>query len=124
MPRRRNQPPSPLHFYGVTAVFIIVAGIFLLHERYDLGWVEAWLITLNVLGFFFYTLDKFLAMSERKRIPEVVLLGLALAGGSPGGLVSMVICRHKVRKTAFMRPFWIIAMVQILAVLIWIAVTW
>lgn len=51
-------------------------------------------------------IDKLIAMRNGQghdvtRIPEMVLLAPALAGGSPGTLVGMLAARHKIRTPAF-----------------------
>ena len=45
--------------------------------------------------------DKFYAKTGRWRIPEKVLLGLGLVGGSLGLAVGMILFHHKVSKPAF-----------------------
>ncbi len=98
---------------------MVVAITFLLNSRYSWEPVEAWLITVNVVAAMFFGYDKLLALNNRKRIPEKVLFGLVLVGGSLGGLVSMTIFRHKVKKTSFQRVFWMIVVVQVVIVGIW-----
>lgn len=56
---------------------------------------------LNILTFFVYAYDKFVAGGKRRRIPEVTLWLLALLGGSVGTLVGMYTFRHKTRKVSF-----------------------
>jgi len=62
--------------------------------------------------------DKFASKYIRRaRIPEAMLLGVSLAGGSAAMLVTMLTIRHKTRKHKFMIgiPFIIILQVIILA---------
>jgi uncharacterized membrane protein YsdA (DUF1294 family) len=54
-----------------------------------------------------YGLDKHRAARGRRRIPERNLHALALAGGWPGGLLAMHAFKHKRRKAAFVRVFWL-----------------
>lgn len=54
------------------------------------------LVTLVVFG-----ADKLCAIRQRSRIPEAVLLGLSVLGGSLGGLLGMLLFRHKIRSPQF-----------------------
>ena len=54
------------------------------------------LVTLTVYG-----LDKAKARARRWRIPESVLLLLSFFGGAAGGLLGMLIFRHKTRRWYF-----------------------
>ena len=56
---------------------------------------------INIATFLAYGLDKQKARQNRWRIPEKVLLGLAVAGGSVGALVGMWSFHHKTRKMKF-----------------------
>lgn len=46
--------------------------------------------------------DKFFAKTKRWRVAEDALLGLMMLGGSPGGLLGMVLAAHKIRKASFL----------------------
>jgi uncharacterized membrane protein YsdA (DUF1294 family) len=46
-------------------------------------------------------IDKLLAPSAMRRVPEYVLLLLAFAGGATGAYISMRFFRHKTRKPLF-----------------------
>lgn len=54
-----------------------------------------YLFAINVLAFYLYGLDKQKACYERNRIPEIVLVGIALMGGAYGALMGMLLFRHK-----------------------------
>lgn len=73
---------------------------------------------INVLTFLLYGLDKWLAKTHRRRIPEVRLLLLAVVGGSVGAWVGMKVWHHKTlhRKFCFGVP--LILLLQ-LALLLW-----
>ena len=74
--------------------------------------LAAWLLAFNISAFISYGVDKRLAETGLARIPERFLLGLALAGGSPGAWLAMQLFRHKTRKRALLRRFWLIAAAQ------------
>lgn len=57
--------------------------------------------TINAITFLAYGLDKQKAKQSRWRIPERVLLGLAVLGGSIGALLGMQAFHHKTKKLKF-----------------------
>jgi uncharacterized membrane protein YsdA (DUF1294 family) len=77
----------------------------------------AWLLAVNVTAFFIYGYDKQIAGSGRMRVPEAVLLGLALVGGTPGAYAGMRLFHHKTAKASFLQRFGWIAAGQALLVL-------
>ncbi|HSN94088.1 MAG TPA: DUF1294 domain-containing protein [Anaerolineaceae bacterium] len=56
---------------------------------------------LNLLVAVLYLIDKLKAIGRRWRIPEKTLLLPAVFGGAFGGLVGMLVFRHKTRKSIF-----------------------
>lgn len=80
----------------------------------------AYLAVINLLTLVLFCVDKHRAKTDDWRIPEGVLLGLSLAGGSVGGFIGMLAAHHKVRKARFMvgLPLTIMLQVAILAHLI------
>ena len=54
-----------------------------------------YLFTASAATFAVYGWDKFCAKGGLWRVPEKMLLLLALLGGSPGALAAMAIFRHK-----------------------------
>lgn len=60
-----------------------------------------YLLLLSLADFWLMGVDKRRARRERRRIPERVLLGLALLGGSLGGVLGMKLFRHKTRHWYF-----------------------
>ena len=73
------------------------------------------LIFINIITFFVYGLDKLKAVNHWWRIPEAVLLGLALACGSIGAYLGMIIFRHKTLKPLFRFGVPVILLVQVIA---------
>lgn len=61
----------------------------------------AYLAAINAVTLIAFIADKVKAMRGSWRIKESTLLGLALLGGSLGGMVGMGAARHKIRKPAF-----------------------
>jgi len=60
-----------------------------------------YLLIINALGFITMALDKSLAKAHRWRIPESVLMGVAIIGGSLGSNAGMMLCRHKTKHAKF-----------------------
>ena len=59
------------------------------------------LAAVSLAAFILYGADKSKARRGAWRIPEKVLLSLSFFGGAAGGLLGMVLFRHKIRKGAF-----------------------
>lgn len=60
-----------------------------------------YLTVINVVTFLLYGIDKFKAQRSRWRIPESVLLGLAVVGGSVGAWLGMMVWHHKTQHKKF-----------------------
>lgn len=61
----------------------------------------AYLIVINLVAFIACGVDKRAAVQKKWRIPERLLLGLAIAGGSVGMLLGMFVFRHKTKTPKF-----------------------
>ena len=82
-----------------------------------------YLYLVNLGLFVMMGLDKRAARRHRRRIAERVLLGLALLGGSIGGIGGMLAFRHKTRKPAFYigMPVMLVAELLFFLGIIWAA---
>ena len=60
-----------------------------------------YLAAVNLAAFALYGIDKYKARRGLWRIPEVVLLFAAAAGGSAGALLGMHVFHHKTKKPRF-----------------------
>lgn len=67
-------------------------------------------LIINLITFFVFGYDKYLARSNRRRVSEKTLLNLAFLGGSAGAIFAQKIFRHKSKKYRY--TFWIILAVQ------------
>lgn len=63
--------------------------------------VYFYLAAINIITFLLYGDDKSRARRHAWRIPEKILLGAAVIGGSVGALLGMSIFHHKTRKPKF-----------------------
>ena len=60
-----------------------------------------YLILINAAAWLLMLIDKRNAQKHLFRVPEKVLLGIFILGGSLGGICGMVMFRHKTRKPVF-----------------------
>lgn len=77
----------------------------------------AYLILVNAAAFVLMFADKQKAIRGRWRIPEKVLLGVAILGGSIGAIAGMYTFRHKTRhaKLKYGLPLILLAQVYLLS---------
>ncbi|WP_238707611.1 DUF1294 domain-containing protein [Comamonas testosteroni] len=78
-----------------------------------------WLVYagLSMLTFMAYWQDKWAAQKGQWRTPEKTLQTMALAGGWPGALLAQQWLRHKSSKTSFQLQFWLMVLINVVAVL-------
>lgn len=82
-----------------------------------MGTVATWyMVTINLMTFFLFGIDKQKAIKGQYRIPEAALLGVSVMGGAAGGWIGMKIFRHKTQHTKFAlgMPFIVVAHAVIL----------
>ncbi|MBQ8131745.1 MAG: DUF1294 domain-containing protein [Bacilli bacterium] len=73
-----------------------------------------YLITINLISFITYGLDKYFAIKQKQRVPEKVLILLSIVGGSIGSLLGMILFHHKTKKIKFITLNPIILVIQII----------
>ena len=82
----------------------------------------AYLVIINAVGFLFMLIDKRKAQKNLWRIPERILLGIAICGGSIGTFLGMNTFLHKTKKLKFSLGLPVILALQVLLsvfILIW-----
>ncbi|MQW22494.1 DUF1294 domain-containing protein [Lactococcus sp. dk322] len=77
------------------------------------------LLMYNLVSFIFYAVDKSKAKRHLWRIPEKVLLFLAIVGGGFGAFLGGQICHHKTRKWYFWLA-WLVGLVIDFVLIFWI----
>lgn len=82
-------------------------------ERCYMDFVLCYLLIINALGFLLMHIDKQKAIKNQWRIPEKVLLGTALFGGSIGCIAGMKLFHHKTKHIAFWLGLPVILCLQI-----------
>ena len=63
--------------------------------------IIAYVIAVNVIGFFLMGIDKRKAIKRSFRIPEATLFLIAVLGGSIGSILGMYTFRHKTKHVKF-----------------------
>ena len=116
----------PQKFHALIALgFTLVAafGVMRLAHWDWTGWhlLAAWLVGINLTAFGYYAFDKQRAKENGRRVPEVVLHGLSLLGGSLGAFAAMQLFRHKTIKGPFRLLFLGIVLGQV-ALTVWVVV--
>ena len=107
--------------YTLVPVGLAIAAAIALALGLRLDALVSWLISINVVTLLTYGYDKWIAGSNRTRVPERVLLLLALIGGTIGALLGMYLFHHKTAKASFQRKFWLVVVVQIALVALYFA---
>ncbi|SIQ46592.1 Uncharacterized membrane protein YsdA, DUF1294 family [Shewanella morhuae] len=118
----RSQKPkstgSELSIMPLLLVVIFLAGLIGAAQQHMLpiGIVGMYL-TLSLLSFIAYAIDKSAAKRGKWRTKESTLHLLALMGGWPGALFAQNVLRHKSVKASFRNVFWltVIANLAVLA---------
>ena len=110
--RRRRRRPNAFRRFAVVGLAVTVAAAGLLYRFTDLPPVIIYLIAMSGCAFALCGYDKSVAGRDATRVPENVLFGSALLGGTPGLLLGMNFFRHKTRKTSFQAVFGAIMVAQ------------
>lgn len=118
-PRRR---PSPQRTFGAVGVILAAMATGALTLAAGLPPAMAWVLGISVVTFLAFGYDKAVAGAGPTRVPEVVLLGLALIGGTLGAMLGMLLFNHKVgRKTTDFRiGLAVVAALQLVAAATWV----
>lgn len=78
--------------------------------------VPLFCLTASLVAYVLYAYDKSQSQAKEWRISESSLHLVSLMGGWPGALIAQHQFRHKLRKPGFMAAFWLMAIVNCLAV--------
>ena len=94
-----------LLFFGLAFVGLYVFGKFAL--------IPSIFLALNISTFFLFGYDKGAAKSNSLRVPESVIVILAVLGGTPAVLLGILVFRHKTRDATFLPMFLAVFVVQL-----------
>jgi len=81
---------------------------------WEFAWIWCYLAGINTATFGLYAYDKLAAKMEWLRVPEIILHGYALLGGTPAAWIGQRVLRHKTLKGPFQAIFWMVLGVQVL----------
>jgi uncharacterized membrane protein YsdA (DUF1294 family) len=105
---------------GLLAFGLVLAlGLFVWWVSPSMTPVRAWLVSINLAAFCAFVYDKLTAKLDAERVPEKILLGLSAAGGTVGAILGMLAAHHKTAKTGFKIRLLGVALLQVLAVLVY-----
>ena len=75
-----------------------------------------YLLSINAVSFLLFGYDKFLAIKNKRRIPEKELFTVSTIGGAFGGMFAILVFNHKLLKALFMWRFMFIFILNIIGV--------
>jgi len=114
---RREERKFRTHQFFALIWIITIFAIFLLIENYSpfaqITTLLNLLLSINIATFLLFALDKLQAITNRRRIPELILHASALLGGPLGALIAMKLVRHKTRKHSFQLVLVLILFLQL-----------
>ncbi|MEO1999624.1 MAG: DUF1294 domain-containing protein [Planctomycetaceae bacterium] len=101
--------------------WLALAAIILVCALSPVGPDPSWILSLyagltvsmSLVSFAFYGIDKRRARRNQQRIPERRLHLFALLGGWPGALIAQRTFRHKTLKTTFRMLYWLIVFLHV-----------
>lgn len=121
----RRHRLSPRRAFGIAMLLIAAMASGALVLFAGAPPLAAWLLGISVVTFLTYGYDKVVAGAGPTRVPEIILLGLALIGGTFGALLGMLVFRHKTGKNTV--PFRVslaaVIAAQVVAAVIWTVVS-
>jgi uncharacterized membrane protein YsdA (DUF1294 family) len=107
---------SPYWLFSLVAVAIVLIVALPLAVLLNWSWLWCYLIGINVATFALYGFDKSSARRDSRRVPEVVLHGAELLGGTPAAFIAQRVFHHKTQKGSYQLRFWLIVTVQVIVV--------
>lgn len=97
---------------GLTVIFLLGIGVWFGWPKTPGLWLGLWMLCAAVATFMLFGFDKTRAQIDGERVPEVVLKGMSVAGGWPGGLLGMRFFHHKTLHVGFLSAYWPIYLLE------------
>ena len=105
-----------INMFSKSVVFLFLMALGLLFMMQEIAlWVLVSYLSLSLLTFVLYGIDKRNAIKERWRISEKTLQVFALLGGWPGALLAQQAFRHKTQKRSFIFVLWLAIFINVVA---------
>lgn len=108
--------------FRILLLFVFVSISFVFNNYIPSIPVVLWyFFSINVFTLFLFSIDKYYALKNRKRVSEASLHFLSLAGGIFGAILAMIGMRHKLQKERFLYIqllilfFWLISVYLVIA---------
>jgi len=95
-----------------------IGGVFLLLWAFLSRQPFVFFIGMSVINFFIFAVDKFLAVKHRQRVPEFFLFFLSFCGGAVGGIIAILVFKHKIKKNLFLLPIILMFIAQLILLFI------
>ncbi|AUD59662.1 MULTISPECIES: DUF1294 domain-containing protein [Shewanella] len=106
--QKSNTAASGSSLMPLLLVLIFLAGLIGAAQQHMLPYgIAGMYLTLSLLTFIAYAIDKSAAKRGKWRTKESTLHLLALMGGWPGALFAQNVLRHKSVKASFRNVFWL-----------------
>jgi uncharacterized membrane protein YsdA (DUF1294 family) len=83
-----------------------------------------YLLIINLLTLFIWGYDKQMAKKNRQRISEIELLLLVFLGGFLGGILGILVFRHKISKRFFLIKFFAVGLLQLIFLRFVLRILW
>ncbi len=115
-----SQTLHPLRQFGLLALVATLLLYFGGTAWLSLSPTLAYIAAINLVTLGLYGYDKLVAGGEAGRIPELILHGVALVGGSPAAWAGQQVWRHKTAKSRFQLIFWGIVLIQLTGLAWWL----
>lgn len=80
-------------------------------------YLNYYLISINVISFILYGIDKYKAKKRKSRISERTIFIITFLGGVIGSILGMFVFNHKLKKKYFY-------ICDVLALFLWIYIIW
>ncbi len=75
-----------------------------------------YLLSINAISFILFGYDKFLAIKNKRRIPEKEPFKVSTIGGAFGGMFAILIFKHKISKATFIWRFMFVFILNIVSI--------
>lgn len=122
MPQKFINLTAPIPLFSMVAIVLTGVVMVSTQQQFYAPWLIAYILSINSVTFLLYGYDKAVAQYALPvwRVPENVLHGVTLAGGTPAAVLAQKVLRHKTIKASFRSRFWLIVAIQVGIVVAWL----